>query len=79
VGEDDDMTDTCATLWDEFLASGSAGAAAARGAKYTSWQFGLGSEMADSLLALVLDGGQARDSGIAARLRDRARTRAGRR
>lgn len=57
------MTDTSATLWDEFLTSGSAEAAAGRGATYTSWQFGLGSEMADSLLALVLDGGKRATAG----------------
>jgi uncharacterized protein YhfF len=57
------VTDSCAALWEAFLESGSPEAAAAAGSGYTSWQFGLGSEMADALLALVLSGRKRATAG----------------
>jgi uncharacterized protein YhfF len=50
-------------LWETFIESGSPEAVAADGSAYTSWQFGLGSEMADSLLALVLSGRKRSTAG----------------
>jgi 2-dehydropantoate 2-reductase len=57
------MQDSCASLWAAFLASGTPVAESAAGASYSSWQFGLGSEMADGLLGLVLSGGKRSTAG----------------
>jgi uncharacterized protein YhfF len=57
------MQDSCASLWEAFLASGTPAAESAAGASYSSWQFGLGSEMADGLLGLVLSGGKRSTAG----------------
>jgi uncharacterized protein YhfF len=57
------VTDSCAKLWDAFLASGTPSADAAKGATYLSWQFGWGSEMADRLLEDVLSGRKRATTG----------------
>ncbi len=57
------MTDSCTELWRAFLASGSPAAESAAGATYTSWQFGLGEQMADRLLGLVLSGRKRATAG----------------
>lgn len=59
-----DMVDSCAMLWAAFLASDSPAAAAAADASYSSWQFGVGSEMADELLGLVLTGRKRATAGL---------------
>jgi uncharacterized protein YhfF len=43
-------------LWNEFLASGEPEAESAADAPFTAWSFGDSPEMADRLLALVLEG-----------------------
>lgn len=57
------MTDSTAALWGAFLASGSAAAEAAKGATYTSWQFGYGVEQGDLLLECVLLGPKRATAG----------------
>jgi uncharacterized protein YhfF len=57
------VPDSSAELWSEFLRSGSAAAASAAGAPYTSWQFGYGVEQGDRLLALVLSGSKRATTG----------------
>jgi uncharacterized protein YhfF len=57
------VSDSCAELWRAFLASGAPAAESAAGATHTSWQFGLGAEQADRLLALVLSGGKRATAG----------------
>ncbi len=50
------MSDSASRLWAAYLASGSPDASAAVGATYSAWQFGLGVDQGDRLLACVLDG-----------------------
>ena len=57
------MADSAEALWAKFLASGTAEAAAAARARYTSWHFGSGAEMADELLELVLSGRKRATAG----------------
>lgn len=57
------MTDSCSALWEEFLASGLDAAATAKGATYTSWQFGYGVEQGDQLLEVVMTGPKRATAG----------------
>jgi uncharacterized protein YhfF len=57
------MSDSCEQLWAAFIGSGSPAAASAAGATYSAWQFGYGAEMADELLALVLEGRKTATAG----------------
>jgi len=60
------MSDSCAALWSEFLASGVPSAAEAASATYTSWQFGYGVEQGDRLLDVVLTGPKRATAGALA-------------
>jgi len=60
------VTDSCAALWDEFLASGVDAAASAKDASYTSWQFGYGVEQGDRLLDVVMTGPKRATAGALA-------------
>jgi uncharacterized protein YhfF len=57
------MNDTAEQLWAAFLASDSDEAATASGASYSAWPFGIGSEMADELVELVLSGRKRATAG----------------
>jgi uncharacterized protein YhfF len=56
------MSDS-ATLWSEFLSSGSPAAARAADASYEAWQFGYGVEQGDRLLEYVLTGPKRATAG----------------
>ena len=58
------MEDSCERLWSEFLSSGSGVAETARYASHTSWQFGVGTEQGDALLACVLSGHKLATSAV---------------
>lgn len=55
--------ESAASLWAEYLASGSAEAARAAQSTYTAWQFGYGAEQGDRLLACVLEGPKRATAG----------------
>jgi uncharacterized protein YhfF len=57
------VNDTAEKLWAAFVASGTDEAAIAVGASYSAWPFGIGSEMADELLELVLSGRKRATAG----------------
>jgi uncharacterized protein YhfF len=57
------MNETAEKLWAAFVASGTDEAAIAAGAYYSAWPFGIGSEMADELLELVLSGRKRATAG----------------
>ena len=60
------MSRSCEELWALFLASGGESAAEARGARYSCWQFGIGPEQGDRLLACVLRGAKRATAGALA-------------
>jgi uncharacterized protein YhfF len=60
------MNRSCEELWALFLASGSESAAEAREARYSCWQFGIGSEQGDRLLACVQGGAKRATAGALA-------------
>lgn len=55
------MGDSVAELWNAYLATGAV--PDARDARYSAWQFGIGEEMGDLLLACVLDGPKRATAG----------------
>ena len=57
------MSDTAEQLWSAFVASGTEEAAIAARASYSAWPFGIGSEMADELVELVLSGRKRATAG----------------
>ena len=57
------MSDSCAGLWQEFLASGVDAAASAKDATYASLQFGYGVEQGDRLLEVVMTGPKRATAG----------------
>jgi len=57
------MGDSAAELWSAFLASGSADAREAVGARYATWCFCDGGPMADELVELVLAGAKRATAG----------------
>jgi uncharacterized protein YhfF len=57
------MDGSCNEIWESFLGSDSPYAEQAAGVEFASWQFGLGSEMADRLLASVMEGRKRATAG----------------
>jgi len=57
------MNDSAAAFWRAFLESGTPEAEAATGAAYSTWCFGVGGDMADELVELVLHGAKRATTG----------------
>ena len=57
------MNETPEELWAAFVASGLPASEEASRASYTSWSFGIGAEMADELVGLVLEGPKRATAG----------------